>query len=215
MSLRCGHCGRENTRETKGSWTLSSRTDLVPFGQEQIEVTTQWIAQVDLCSACNKPTLLTYHWVDEFMDPTDDIRTNELYPEQHDVEALPEGVSRRYAQMLAIRHEADAFAMRAGKTLEAVCADQGFPTGKKNPLARQLKALVERGGYPQSLAEQALIVKEYRNIASHDDAKLDVEEADVPLIVGFVDGMLDFLYRGPARLRELADRLERRREVGR
>jgi hypothetical protein len=212
--VRCGHCGRENTRESKGSLTLSRRTDLVPFGPEEIEVTTQWVAQVDLCSGCNKPTLLTYHWVDEFMDPTDDVKAKELYPEQHDVDALPERVRRRYAEMLAIRHEPDAFAMRAGKTLEAICADQGFPTDRQTSLDYQLKALVEHGEYPQPLAEQALIVKEYRNIASHDDAKLDVGEADVPLIGGFVDGMLDFLYRGPARLKELADRLERRQEAG-
>ena len=42
---------------------------------------------------------------------------------------------------------------------------------------------------------------------------MNVGEDDVPLIQSFVDGMLDFLYRGPARLEELTDRLERRREA--
>lgn len=175
-------------------------------------MTTQWVAQVDLCSGCNKPTLLTYTWVDEFMDPTDDIPTKELYPERHDVDALPEAVRRRYAEMLAIRHEPDAFAMRAGKTLEAVCADQGFPTDKRHSLDVQLKAMVEDGDYPQPLADQALIVKEYRNVGSHHDRNFDVGEADVPLVAGFVDRMLDYLYRGPARLEELTERLERQQE---
>jgi hypothetical protein len=156
--------------------------------------------------------VLTYTWVDEFMDPGD-VQADELYPEKHDLGCLPARVGRRYKEMLEVQHLADAFAVRAGKTLEAVCAHQGVErTAKLKDLADRLDALVERGDMPKPLADQAHIVREYRNLASHD-AELEVRDDDVPLIRQFVDGLLDFLYWGPGGLKSLTQSLELRKEI--
>lgn len=214
MALRCGHCGREDTRESKGSLVLSETHDTVTDGALSYEIGIQKRAQIDICSGCGKPTLLTYTWVDEFMDPTD-VEANELYPERRELDDLPERVRRRYGEMLEVQHLPDAFAVRAGKTLESVCTDQGVVrTTKLKDLADRLDALVERGDVPQPLADQAHITREYRNLGSHD-AELEVRDADVPLIRRFVEGMLDFLYWGPASLARLTEDLEARKLVAR
>ena len=210
MALRCGHCGREGTRETKGQVVLSSTPDAVSDGKQSWPITVQEIAQVDICTGCGKPTLLTYTWVDEFMDPSE-VEPDEIYPERRNLDHLPLRVRRRYGEMLEVQHLPDAFAVRAGKTLEAVCTDQGVRrTAKLQDLADRLDALVERGDIPRPLADQAHIAREYRNLGGHD-AELEVRTEDVPLIRQFVEGMLDFLYWGPKSLQRLTEDLEQRK----
>lgn len=145
MALRCGHCGREGTRESKGWVTLSETPDIVTDGVTSYEIRVQDRVQIDFCADCGKPTLLRYTWADEFMDPGD-VEPDELYPERRDLDDLPERIRRRYSEMLEVQHLPDAFAVRAGKALEAVCADQGVArTAKMKDLADRLDALVKRG----------------------------------------------------------------------
>ena len=95
-----------------------------------------------------------------------------------------------------LQHEPDAFAVRAGRLLEAVCREQGVTHGK---LYDRLTKLADSGDLPLALADQAHLVREYRNLGGHD-SDLGVEEADVALIRGFVEALLDFFYWGPAKL---------------
>jgi len=211
MAGRCGHCGREGTREGKESVVLSERSDLSQVGSFQEEIITQRIAQIDLCSGCGKPSLSAYIWVDGYMEP-DDVVPEELYPERRDLGDLPESIRTRYLQMLEIQHAPDAFALRSGKLLETVCGDQGIPETKKLfNLARRLDALVRQLGVPWPLVDQAHLVRDYRNIGSHDGG-LEVREADVPPIRGFVESLLDFLYWGPANLARVTAELKRRKD---
>jgi hypothetical protein len=199
MAERCGHCGRENSCEHAGHVVLSSENDTIQVGGYLQEITTQQIAQISRCTGCDNLTLETYAWVDEMMDP-EDVTLHQLYPQERSFVDLPERVRSRYEAMLELQHAPDAFAVRAGRLLEAVCADQGVPKSKEHPaLDHRLKALVTRGGVPSALTDQALLVKDYRNLGGHDDA-WEVEEEDVPLIRKFVESLLDFLYWGPADL---------------
>jgi hypothetical protein len=207
VDIRCGHCGREGLREPKGQVVLDRQTKPVlgdyPWLPDEVSVDT--VAQVDVCKGCGKPSLLTYVWVDEFSDPEDDLQTKQLYPEQRDLDQLPSGVQKRYRQMLEIQHEPDLFAVRAGTCLEAVCADQGVPrTNKQKDLADRLDALVERGDIPESLAAQAHIVREYRNIGGHD-AAMKVKDGD--------EGLLDYLYWGPVSLEDLTHSFQLRKRI--
>jgi hypothetical protein len=212
MAQRCGHCGREETRENKGWIVLKEAPDTVEDGALSYEITIQDRAQIDVCSGCDKLTLSTYTWIDEFMDPAD-VEPDEIYPEHRNLDDLPERVQRRYMEMLQVQHLPDAFAVRAGKALEAVCADQGVPrTAKLKDLADRLDVLEAKGNLPKPLADQAHIAREYRNLGGHD-AELDVRDADVPLIRQFVEGMLDFFYWGPASLSQLTEDLEARKQV--
>jgi Domain of unknown function (DUF4145) len=196
---------------TKEMVVLSERSDLSQVGSYQEEIVTQRIAQIDLCSGCGKPSLSTYTWVDGYMEP-DDVVPEELYPERRNLEDLPERIRDRYLQMLEIQHAPDAFALRSGKPLETVCGDQGIAETKKLfNLARRLDALVRQLGVPWPLIDQAHLVRDYRNIGSHD-AGLEVRAADVPPIRGFVESLLDFLYWGPANLDRVTAELKRRKE---
>ena len=110
--------------------------------------------------------------------------------------------------MLELAYEPDAFAMRAGKVLEAICSDQGYVKGNLGP---RLDKLIADDRLPQALGDQAHLVREYRNIGSHDDGSLDVETEDVPLIRDFVESLLDYLYWRPAKLQRVKSANERRR----
>jgi hypothetical protein len=65
------------------------------------------------------------------------------------------------------------------------------------------------------LADQAILVTEYRNIGGHDDDR-EVQADDVPLIQGFVDSLLEYLYWEPAKYERAAAAFEERKgEPGR
>jgi hypothetical protein len=144
------------------------------------------------------------------MDP-ENVETVELYPERRDLDDLPERVSARYTAMLELLHAPDAFAVRAGRLLETVCADQGVERTKEHrDLALRLDALVARGDVPKPLADQAHLVREYRNLGGHD-AEMEVEDQDVPLIRGFVESLLDFLCWSPANLSRVNTEFKQRK----
>lgn len=214
VDLRCGHCGREGLRDPKGQVVLESRQQPVlgdsPWAPD--EVTVSDVVQVDLCKGCGNPTLLRFSWVEDYTD-AEDLNAKILYPEQRELDDLPGNVRKRYSEMLQIQHEPDLFAVRAGKCLEAICADLGVPrTSKLSDLAGRLDALVDMGELPESLAAQAHIVREYRNIGGHD-AVMDVKDSDAPLLRRFVEGLLDFFYWGPKSLDDLTARFQLRKKV--
>jgi hypothetical protein len=210
MADRCGHCGPENSLECLGRVVLSTRSDAEPIGDRYMqEITTERIAQIRRCNGCSNLTLETYTWVDGYMEP-EDVVLQQLYPQERSFAELPPRVRDRYQAMLELQHAPDAFAVRAGRLLEAVCADQGVPKSKEHPvLDKRLKALVTRAGVPSALTDQALLVKDYRNLGGHDDA-WEVEDEDVPLIRSFVESLLDFLYWGPANLARVTAEFKRR-----
>lgn len=208
MAMNCGHCGREGTLESKGSVVLTSENQVIqdPPGF-QAEISVQRIAQVDRCSSCGEITLSRYLWIDEYFDP-DDVEVETLYPWPHRIDDLPLGVRARYEAMLELQHAPDAFAVRSGRVLEAICADRGI--SDELSLREQLNALVERAQVPAPLVSQAHVVYTYRNYGGHIK-EFEVEEGDVPLIRGFIDALLDFLYRGPAQLARVSAALEARK----
>lgn len=208
MPAQCGHCGREGTLESKGSVVLTSENQIVenpPGFQEEISV--QRIAQVDRCSSCGEVTLSRYLWIDQYFEP-DDVTAETLYPQPHRIDDLPVGVRTRYEAMLELQHAPDAFAVRAGRVLEAICADRRI--SDELSLREQLDALVEQAEVPAALVSQAHVVYTYRNYGGHVK-EFEVEEGDVPLIRGFIDALLDFLYRGPAELARVSAALEGRK----
>lgn len=178
----CGHCGREGTLETKEPVVLSSRDQVIGSGALRDEITVQRIAQIDRCSACGGLTLSTYTWIDQYFDP-DDVDLEILYPEPQRLEDLPAEIRSRYAAMLELRHAPDAFAVRAGRVLEAICADKMI--SEELSQREQLNALVEEAGVPDGLISQAHLVYTYRNYGGHLK-ELEVEDRDVPLIRGFM-----------------------------
>ena len=190
--------------ESKGSVVLTSENQVVQdLPGSQAEISVQRIAQIDRCSSCGEITLSRYLWIDEYFDP-DDVQVETLYPQPHQIGDLPISVRTRYEAMLELQHAPDAFAVRAGRVLEEICADRGI--SDELSLREQLNALVEQADVPAPLVSQA----HNRNYGGHIK-EFEVEEGDVPLIRGFIDALLDFLYRGPAELARVSAALEARK----
>lgn len=194
MAERCDNCGREGTLVHAGDVVLASRTIEVD-GEGTSD---QHMLLVQRCSVCEAPTMSTYRWIDGWSDPTDLMHFKRLHPPQRELEALPQRVRERYTSMLELLHAPDAFAVRAGRLLESVCNDQGVVGGDLGPRLDQL-AGKKLQTIPRALADQAHLVREFRNLGGHDD-DVDVEAKDVPLIRAFVEALLEFLYWGPAKL---------------
>lgn len=205
---QCGHCGREGALESVEDVTFSSRTvefaapgggiDWIDY-QERIEI--------KRCTICGKPTVRSYSWND-YSDPTtDDLGLRTLYPPDYTLADLPSDVSKRYAAMLEMLYAPDAFAVRAGKLLEAVCRDMGVA---QKTLHQSLERLARSERLPDALAAQVRLVKEYRNIGGHADA-LEVEPEDVPVLRDFVENLLEALYWGPGKFERGQQRLDQRR----
>ncbi len=212
MAQRCGHCGRDGTLIYVKDVVLSEAPTEITHGGGAIEETTnQRILQVRRCSQCDQPTLATYQYVDGWSDPSDYMDFRQIYPALRELDDLPPRIGQRYNAMLELAHAPDAFAVRAGRLLEAVCADQGISSGDLGSRLDEL-AGKRRATIPKPLADQAHLVREFRNIGGHDD-DVEVEEGDVPLIRGFVEALLEFLYWGPAELERgrsaLAGRINR------
>jgi hypothetical protein len=217
---QCGHCGRHGTLEAVKHVTIESREDLAQTGphlRDVMEVKYQTVIEVARCRSCRQPSFTEYHWVDEFFESEEDaLDVRCLFPPPRHDGDLPERVRKRYVDMLELLHAPDAFAVRAGRLLEAVCLDQGIgrvhPNGNRLDLANRLDLLVSKGHVPKALAAQAHLVRDYRNLGGHDE-DLEPNADDVPLIRGFVESLLDFLYWGPAKLARGSADLEARRKA--
>jgi len=211
MAERCDNCGREALTHVADLPVSEHPTEIVHGGGGIEETTNQEILLVQRCSVCAAPTLSTYHWIDGWSD--DYMGFERLHPPRRTLEDLPSRVRARYQSMLELLHAPDAFAVRSGRLLEAVCTDQGVPSGDLGPRLDQL-AGKNRQTIPKALADQAHLVREFRNLGGHDD-DVDVEARDVPLIRVFVEALLEFLYWGPARLDRGREALETRIQGGR
>jgi hypothetical protein len=187
-------------------------------GEWESSASNQRALSIRRCSECSGLTLATYHWIDGWSDPGDPMDWRVIYPPRRDPDALPARVAERYLAMLKLAHTPDAFAVFAGRLLEAVCADRGIPRDqgrRKNvPLRDRLDQLVSSGAVPEALAEQARLVKDYRNLGSHDN-EVEVHADDVPLLRGFVESLLDYLYWGPQKLDQGRKALEEHQERAR
>jgi hypothetical protein len=188
---------------------LDRTNDVVHMGPDPadtMEIEYQTIIDVARCGQCTQPTFTQYNWVDGiFEEPEQALNVRRLFPPNRNSSDLPQRVRRRYVDMLDMLHAPDAFAVRAGRLLEAVCLEQGVPredaSGRRQDLNARLGVLVRTGHVPKALADQAHLVREYRNLGGHDE-DLEPTAADVPLIRDFVEALLDFLYWGPAKLVE-------------
>jgi hypothetical protein len=207
---RCGHCGREGTLERVDQLVIH-REDTVVVMNERDEQPAEWqtILYVQRCANCNEPTITRYGWLEPFFDSEDDVRgETTIYPPQHDVGDRPDRVAKRYTEMIELKAHPDAFAVRGGRLLEAICADQGVDKSQGD-LHKRLGILASRGDVPSALADQAHLVRQYRNLGGHDD---DLEVKDADLIRAFSEALLEFLYWGPAKLARGTAELRSRRQ---
>lgn len=201
--MTCGHCGFEGQLEHKELVELERGTD-THEGDDW-----GWTKglRIAICPVCNEPSLWTWFWHEAWGDPPEDVAR--IYPTPRDHSVLPERVKTRLDVALRLRRiDPDVYAVQIRKTLEAVANDQGAEGGN---LFEKLDDLAAKGVIPETLAEIAHQLRELGNVGAHDD-DVGLEPADVPVIEGLLDALLEHLYLAPAKLETVKNLMKQRRE---
>ncbi|MGZ3644246.1 MAG: DUF4145 domain-containing protein [Ktedonobacteraceae bacterium] len=119
---------------------------------------------------------------------------------------IPQKIDRAYTAAIKVKNiEPNACAVLVGRTLEAACNHE---QAQGRTLAQKLNYLAENGRIPNTLAEMARQLKELRNLGAHD-AEDEVTEQDVPIILDFLEAILEYLYVAPAKIEAVRTRLTR------
>ncbi len=198
---KCAHCGH-NTVWIEHQYKTD---ETYPYGTD--EVSQVIIYNMLMCSTCSRPTLQKtirpYNKVDGEWFPS---TTEVLYPSfKTSLINLPEKVERRFSSALRVQHvEPNAFAVMVGKTLEAVCNHEKIE-GKT--LSDKLNKLATSGRIPLILAQMAQQLRQIRNLGAHD-AEDEITDEDVPIILDFLEAILEYLYVAPAKIAAVQARLK-------
>lgn len=130
-----------------------------------------------------------------------------LYPvDRPELPNLPVKIEKAYRAALKVKKiESNACAVLVGRTLEAACNQEQAPG---RVLADKLTYLAGAGRIPKTLAEMAHHLKELRNLGAHDDEDTVTEE-DVPIILDFLEAILEYLYVAPAKVAAVQARLKK------
>lgn len=171
------------------------------------------------CPECSEPTLLQTHQVTKREYPgggswkTTTGAIKALYPFEKQVSPdLPEPIGKLYAEAVKVRLlSPSSCAVLVRRTLEAVCKDKNA-VGRT--LADQLRNLADAGKVPQPLVDIARQLKQLGNLGAHFDVNDNVTSEDVPLILDFVELLLEYLYVAPAKIQAVRDRLDNPRRNG-
>ena len=204
--LTCGHCG--NTTVFTVAAEGFRPTTIDAHGAE----TTTWTTwRVLLCTTCSQPTL------ERDVQPVTGgagggrpprgPSPELLYPvSQALIAALPSSIGRMYQETLRVEKRSPrACAVMAGLTLEAVCQHE---QAKGSSLSERLNHLVASERIPKTLAEMAHHLRQLRNIGAHLTEE-EILPEDVPVIIDFVEAILEYLYVAPSKIRAVQERLAR------
>lgn len=82
------------------------------------------------------------------------------------------------------------------KTIEAVCKEEG---AKKDNLEKMLDQLADEGRLPRPLAEMGDQLRARGNLGAHPN-DVEVSAEDVPVIEEFIEAILEYMYRAPAKI---------------
>ncbi len=202
----CGHCG--NTTAFTVAAEGFRPTTIDANGAE----TTAWTTwRVLLCSTCSQPTLerdvQTVRGGPDGARPPRGASPELLYPVAQTLGAvLPSPIGRMYLETLRVEKRSPrACAVMAGLTLEAVCQHEH---AKGSSLSERLNHLVASERIPKTLAEMAHHLRQLRNIGAHVTQE-DILPEDVPVIIDFVEAILEYLYVAPAKIRAVQERLRK------
>lgn len=200
LIMQCDHCGKRTTFAIRTEYTYVAQVETGYYGDSTI-----W--RIMQCLECLKPTLVqTIKSPINLYGTISKPRVEILYPaEKLPLSDLPTRIERAYLATLKVKYEPNAFAVLAGRTLEMLCNHENVP-GKV--LAHRLENLANSGRIPLPLAQMALQLKQLRNLGAHA-AEDEVNEEDVPIILDFLEAILEYLYVAPAKIEAVRARLKR------
>ncbi len=218
--VQCGHCGKRAIFYERASGTLRGEEPVSAheFRHWDFQKVVTW--RILECASCAKPTFVEetvdYDLDGSRLDDTTVISSAEtrvLYPDttaKNTLTNLPTAIEKAYKGALAVQDiEPNLCAVAAGRTLEAACNHENAP-GKV--LAEKLNYLASSGRIPPTLAQMARQLKQLRNLGAHD-AEDNVTEEDVPIILDFLEAILEYLYVAPAKIAAVQKRLDRTPQI--
>ncbi|MGH2714656.1 MAG: DUF4145 domain-containing protein [Thermoleophilaceae bacterium] len=197
----CRNCGSVVALEPKGEIVIKREVDGdFRHGGPRYET----IVSISVCRFCEQPTVWTYVWG---RDTYEQFANQRLYPPPRDDSALPPRARARLDEALRVKRiNPDLYAVAIGRVLETICSEEGV-TGRD--LAAKLRELAIARAIPGPLLDIADELRRLRNLGAHD-AEVTVAHEDVELIESLAESLLEYLYRGPARLAAIREALDER-----
>ncbi len=213
-SMQCSHCGKLASFTIRGEGTQYGAVLDNSGNYDGQDIKTWRILE---CEWCKKPTLeetgMSYSFVADAFSTGMELQSSEitvLYPEAKTAKTpltnLPEMIEKKYMAALKVQDiEPSACAVLVGRTLEAVC---NYEKASGKNLLDKVNNLVSSDRIPRTLAEMAHQLRQIRNFGAHD-AEDEVTEEDVPIILDFLEAILEYLYIAPAKIDAVKARLKK------
>jgi|SRR5215469_12360217 len=197
---KCEHCGNHTILYVRAEYEYTD--DHEESGCGPIEHVTWWILE---CAACSRITVEEHHALD-YGNVFEGNSSIHYPPTKLSLDYLPDVVRKAYMAARKVRNvEPNACAVLIGRTLEAACNQEN---AQGRVLADKLKFLANSGRIPDTLVEMAQYVKELRNMGAHN-AEDEVTEEDVPIMLDFLEAILEYLYVAPAKIEAVRARLKK------
>jgi hypothetical protein len=207
----CCHCGNTTPHELKLDHTAELLWDELPEPCFQ-----KFTYLAYSCGTCDGLSLLGCFELDR--QDTEDNRSPpypRLYPVGPDIDPpshtvggvnpVPAPVRRAYREAWHLQHTAPgAFANQIRRALEFICNSQNV---KGSNLYERLEYLAKQGVFPSGLADVATLIRRAGNIGSHASEK-EINRWDAELLDSLFRMILEYVYVGPARLKQLELRMK-------
>ena len=192
MIMRCGHCGNQTVLKERAIYAYEVDHFLDFESDMKGNETTVW--RILQCLVCSRPTFQEIYSQEEWCAGNQKV----LYPTSgRNLNPLPEVISRAYEAVLRARYvDPNACAVLAGRALEVMC---NYEKVQGRVLADKLRNLADSGRIPQTLAAIASQIKQLRHTSAHA-ATDEVRKEDVPIILEFIEAILEYLYVAPAKI---------------
>lgn len=159
-----------------------------------------------VCPACIRPSLLE---TSSTIGGTEHPNPLVVYPlPAASLDGLPHPVRNAYQDALRLmKVDANTFAVAIRRTLEFVCDDRGAQGRSLDAKLRYLADHQKLSGLVGDVARQLRLVG---NIGAHA-CDHEIARDDVPTLLELTEGVIDYVYRIPAKLNALKARLDRSR----
>jgi hypothetical protein len=205
---RCNHCGIITVHITRQIYKYEDDHEIHYYmNEEKSNQTKEFAWLIQECINCKGFLLKEWRSYESDYDDYPFYDYKILYPATKTAsDSLPSAVKKVFEKALNVKDEPNSFALLAGQTLESACR---YEKAQGKNLAQKLDYLVQKDRIPKTLADMAKPVRLLRNLAAHDDED-EVTEEDVPIILEFLEAILEYLYVAPAKIKAVEARLRKK-----
>ena len=198
--MPCDHCGKVTAFKVHCKYNRDYTVDYVALDKA--------VWYLLECRRCGGPTLVERRTTQDFPPDEDPVTTTFiLYPAKTELINLPEAVEKEYKGALKYqKSDPNACAVYVGRALDSLCRHENVP-GKR--LVEKLQNLITAKNLPAQLGTMADHLRELRNIGAHADGDDEVTMKDAPIMLDFLEAILEYLYVAPAKIAAVQDRLKK------